>query len=355
MMRILDLHIAKTNLHYTLIVFAVLLGLFTFVTFIDQLGDMGTGRFGLWQAIRFVFLSIPKTVYEIFPMAALLGCILGLSSLAVDSELVVIRAAGVSVFRLALSVLKFGAVLVIVAVIIGEVVTPITETAAQRGRAEALQQNIKQQTNYGLWMRDGMTYVNVGEVLPDLSVLNLRVFEFDDDSRLRSIVNAEAGSFDNERWRLSGVKQTFINPESAESTRAKAAYWNTSVTPQILSVFLIKPDQLSAWQLWQYIRHLNENNQDTSAYRLAFWNKVVTPFATAVMVVLAIPFVFRQIRSGGLGRSLFVGIMLGLGFFVANKAFGYIVLVYDIYPFLGAMLPTTAFLVVAIGMLRRVY
>ncbi len=354
-MRIIDLHIAKTNLHYTLIVFAVLLGLFTFVTFIDQLADLGTGRFGLWEAIRFVFLSIPKTVYEIFPMAALLGCILGLSSLAADSELVVIRAAGISVYQLVLSVLKFGAALVLVALIVGEVVTPITETAAQRGRAEALQQNIKQQTNFGLWMRDSMTYVNIGEVLPDLSLLKVRLFEFDEESRLRSIVYAEGGKFENERWRLSGVKQTFINPESAESTRVTAAYWNTTVTPRILSVFLIKPDQLSAWQLWQYIRHLNDNNQETSSFSLAFWNKVVTPFATAVMVVLAIPFVFRQIRSGSLGRNLFVGIMLGLGFFVADKGFGYVVLVYDIYPFVGAMIPTTVFLFVAIGMLRRVY
>ncbi len=354
-MKIIDLHIAKTILHYTLVVFAVLLGLFTFITFVDQLSDLGTGRFGLWEAFRYVVLSSPKTIYEIFPMVALLGSMLGLSSLAADSELLVIRAAGVSTNRLIVSVLKFGAILVAVAIIIGEVITPITETAAQRGRAEALQQNIKQQTNYGLWMRDSKTYVNVSEVLPDLSLLKVRVFEFDDESRLRSLVYADSGDYEKDRWQLQGIKQTFINPESAESTTATAAYWNTTVTPQILSVFLIKPDQLSAWQLWQYISHLDDNQQDTSAYRLAFWNKIITPFATAVMVILAIPFVFRQIRSGGLGRNLFIGIMLGLGFFVADKGFGYVVLVYDIYPLLGALIPTLAFLGVAMLMLRRVY
>ncbi len=352
-MRILELHIAKTILRYTLIVFAVLLGLFTFVTFIDQLSDLGTGRYGIIDAIEHVALSIPRTLYEVFPMAALLGSILGLSSLAVDSELVVMRAAGVSILRLIGSVMKFGAALALVAMLTGEVITPIAETAAQRSRAAALQQDIKQQTDFGLWMRDSKTYVNVGEVLPDLSVLKVRVFEFDDDGRLRSLVYASGGRYVNDRWRLENIKQTLINPEQAESATATAAYWNTVVTPQILSVFLIKSDQLSAWQLHRYINHLEDNNQDTSPYELAFWNKVITPFATAVMVILAIPFVFGQVRSGGLGRSLFIGIMLGLGFFVADKGFGYIVLVYDIPPLLGALLPTLLFFGVALVLLRR--
>jgi lipopolysaccharide export system permease protein len=153
---------------------------------------------------------------------------------------------------------------------------------------------------------------------------------------------------------LEDIRQTLINKDDAESKAVKAAYWRTDVTPQILSVFLIRPDQLSAWQLSRYISHLGENSQDTSSYELAFWNKVVTPIATAVMMILAIPFVFRQVRSGGFGRSLFAGIMLGLVFFVIDKGFGYIVLVYNISPLLGALLPTLLFLGAALVLLRRV-
>ncbi|MDH3637190.1 MAG: LPS export ABC transporter permease LptG [Gammaproteobacteria bacterium] len=354
-MRILDLYIARIIVYYTLIVFAVLLGLFTFVTFLDELGELGRGNYGVWEAIQYVVLTIPKTVYDVFPMAALLGSMLGLSSMANDSELIVMRAAGVSLVRIVGAVLKVGAVLAAVAIVIGEVVTPITSTLAQRGRAEALQQNIKQHTNFGLWMRDHHTYVNVGEVLPDLSLLKVRVFEFDDEGRLRSLVSAKNGQYVNERWRLGEIKQTLINREGAESKQVTAAYWRTEVSPQILSVFLIRPDQLSIWQLNQYIRHLRENNQDTSSYELSFWNKVVTPLATAVMVILAIPFVFGQIRSGGLGRGLFIGIMLGLLFFVADKGFGYVVLVYNIAPMIGALLPTLAFLGAGVFMLRRIH
>lgn len=354
-MRILDLYIARIVLYQTAVVVAVLAGLFMFITFIEQIGELGTGSYGALDAIEFTVLSVPRILYEVFPMSALLGSILGLSSMAVDSELVVIRAAGVSMARMIGSVLKIGAVLALVAMLIGELVTPWSETEAQRGRAEALQQDISQQTDFGLWMRDRMTYVNVGEVLPDLSLLNVRIFEFDDEGRLRSLVYADEGEYQNQRWRLAGIEQTLISEDrtGAESKEVKAAYWTTDVTPEILSVFLISPDQLSAWQLNRYIGHLKENNQDTSSYELAFWNKIMTPVATAVMVILAIPFVFSQVRTGGFGRNLFFGIMLGLAYFALNEGFGYVVLVFDIPPMVGAVLPTLLFLGIGAFLLRR--
>lgn len=354
-MRILDLYIARNVLYQTAVVVAVLVGLFMFITFIEQIGELGTGSYGALDAIEFTVLSVPRILYEVFPMSALLGSILGLSSMAVDSELVVIRAAGVSMVRMIGSVLKIGAVLAVVAMLIGELVTPWSETEAQRGRAEALQQDISQQTDFGLWMRDRMTYVNVGEVLPDLSLLNVRIFEFDDEGRLRSLVYADEGEYQNQRWRLEGIEQTLISEDrsGAESKEVNAAYWTTDVTPEILSVFLISPDQLSAWQLNRYIGHLRDNNQDTSSYELALWTKIMTPVATAVMVILAIPFVFSQVRTGGFGRNLFFGIMLGLAYFALNKGFGYVVLVFDIPPMMGAMLPTLLFLGIGVLLLRR--
>lgn len=354
-MRILDLYIGRTILYQTAMVLVVLVGLFMFIAFIDQVGDLGTGHYGVLDAIQFTLLSVPRIIYEVSPMAALLGSILGLSSLAVDSELVVIRAAGVSILQLIGSVFKIGAILAIAAMLIGELVTPWSETEAQRGRAEAMQEDISQQTDFGLWMRDRMTYVNVGEVLPDLSLLNVRIFEFDNEGRLRSLVYADEGDYRNQRWRLEGIEQTLINEDrsGAESKEVKAAYWTTDVTPEILAVFLIRPDQLSAWQLNRYIAHLKENNQDTRSYELAFWHKIMTPVATAVMVILAIPFVFSQVRTGSFGRNLFFGIMLGLAYFAFDKGFGYVVLVAHIPPILGAVLPTLLFLGIGTILLRH--
>ena len=331
------------------------MALFTFVNFLDQLGSLGKGNYGLAQAIEFVILTIPRLLYELFPMAALLGTIIGLSILANDSELIVMRASGVSMVQITTAALKMGGMFVIFAVVVGEIVSPFTETKAQRGRAEALQQNIQQQTNFGLWMRDTQTYVNVGEVLPDLTLLRIKVFEFDPDKRLRSMVTADDGIFQDDFWLVNNVKQTLIDPQGqTETLETPSAQWQSRVTPQILSVFLIQPDQLSFWQLSRYIKHLAANQQKTDPFELAFWGKLMLPLSTAVMVVLAIPFVFTNIRSGGLGRSLFIGIMLGLGFYAANKGFGYVVLANGISPFLGATLPVIAFLFLALVMMRRI-
>jgi len=353
-MRILDLYIARTMAVQILLVFAVLLGLFMFVTFLDQFGELGNAGYSLWDATRYVLLTVPRTAYDLFPMAALLGTTLALSQLAQDSELVILRASGISVGRIAISVLKVGAVLGILAVLLGEFVTPWSETVAQRGRAEALQQDIQQQGNFGLWMRDEQTFVNIGEVLPDLTLLKVRLFEFDKDRKLRALAMAEQAVYDGSQWRLEQVEQTIIGLEQGQTQSVPQARWKTVVTPDILQVFLIKPDQLSIRQLVRYIGHLEDNAQDTAQWRLAFWGKLILPVATCVMVILAIPFVFGQLRAGGLGRNLFVGIMVGLLFYVINKAFGYLVLVYDIAPMLGSIAPTLAFLAVALLMLRRV-
>ncbi len=355
MMRILDRYLGYIILQYTIITMLALVGLFTFVNFLDQTAHLGHGNYNITELIQYVILIIPRTIYELFPMASLLGTIIGLSLLANDSELIAMRASGISMLQITLATLKMGALFVITAILIGEFVAPYTETKAQRGRAEALQQHIKQQTNFGLWMRDGQTFVNIGEVLPDMTLLGVQVFKFDHNRKLRSLMTAESGTFQDNYWRIKRVKQTQIDQNgNSESTTHETSKWASQVTPQILSVFLIKPEQLSFMQLNRYIKHLNKNKQQSDPYKLAFWTKLMQPLSTAVMVMLAIPFAFANIRSGTLGRSLFVGIMLGIGFYVVNKIFGYVVLAHSSSLLLGATAPFIAFLLFAIAMMRRV-
>jgi len=354
-MRILDIYIGKILLRHIMVTIVVLLGLFSFVSFIDELGDLDKGSYGILQIIQYVILSIPKILYEVFPMAALIGSILGLSVLARDSELIVMRAAGVSIQRIVLSVLKVGVLLALVAMFMGEIVSPYTETKAQKVRAESMQNNnIRQEQNFGIWLRDDNTYVNIGEVLPDLTLLRVKIFEFDNQNFLRFLSVAEQGEYQKQRWLLKGLNRTMINDESSAADKVTAAYWSTVVNPEILRVFMIQPDQFSIWQLDRYIDHLRSNKQETNNYELAYWSKIVTPFATAVMLILAVPFVFKEARSGGMGRSLFSGIMIGLGFFILNRAFSYFVPLFSISPFIGAVVPTLLVCVLSIYMIRRI-
>ena len=354
-MKLIDIYIGRSIVQQSLLVIAVLAGIFVFLNFIDQLSYLGSGSYGLLDVLRFVVLTTPRIIHDTFPMASLVGTILGLSVLARHSELTVMRASGVSLGQITGSVLKVGTIFVLLSLVIGEFVSPFTETMAQRGRAEALEQDIEQKHSSGLWMRDQTTFVNVAEVMPDLRLLRIRIFEFDrkNHDRLVSLTYARSGKYDQDRWLLKGVSKTTID-EKGRADILDQWVWETEVTPGMMSVFLVQPGQLPLLQLKKYIEHLKLNAQDTRAYELAYWGKLVLPLSTAVMLILAVPFVFGNARAGGLGRNLFLGIMLGLGFFVLNKALGYIVLVYGVHPFFGATLPTLLFLGGALILYRRV-
>lgn len=353
-MKLIDRYLAAAIAVSTLMVLGVLMALFSFIQFVDTLGDVGKANFQLADALRYVLLSLPRQSYEVFPMAALLGTTLGLSALAADSELVAMRAAGVSLLRIVGAAMKVGLVLAGIAVLIGEYLVPVTERMAEQGRAEALQIRIKQQKDLGLWLRDGPTYVHVGEVLPDLSLLRIDIYEFDAGDRLVRHVRAARGSFNAPGWQLSDVRESRIGDQRVTSRRARGQEWPTTLTPDLFKVFTVRPEALSVPQLYQYIRHLDQNKQNTGPYALAFWQKLVSPFATVVMMVVAIPFVFGLQRSGGVGARLFTGIVLGLAFFVVSRGFGYFGLLYGVPAVLGATLPTLLFFGFALVMLRRV-
>ena len=266
-----------------------------------------------------------------------------------------VRAIGVSLARITGSVIRIGALFVVIAVLIGEIINPWSESVAQRGRAEALERAIDQRSYFGLWIRDDRKYVNMGEVLPDLTVLRIRIFQFDRHDRLVSLLYAAQGRYQGDHWQLLNVEKTTIDQQgNSQVERVDREEWQTGMTPKMMSAFLITPEQLSIAQLRRYMLYLRANNQDTRSYKLAYWQKLVLPFSTAVMVVLAIPFVFGSLRSGSMGRNLFFGMMVGLVFYVVNKAFGYIALGYGVSPLFGALLPTLILFLVALLMYRRV-
>ena len=354
-MTLLDRYIARNILSSTLLVFAVLTALFTFIKFVDALGDIGRANFNLYQAVRYVALSLPRQAHEIFPMTALLGTTLGLASLAVDSELIAMRAAGISLARLVGSVVKVGIVYLLLAAMVGEFIAPVTEDMAERGRATALQTSVRQQKDSGLWVRDGQMFVHLGEVLPDLSILRVNIYHFDTAKQLRLQTSAKKGRYQNNTgWLLEDVRQSRLEAGRVRVRQLKFDEWDTVLTPDMLAVFAIKPEGLSAWRLYRYIQHLDLNKQDTGRYTLAFWNKLMAPVAVVVMMILAVPFVFSQMRSSGVGARLMIGIMLGLAFYVLSRGFGSFGLLFDLPPMVGAVLPTLLFLLLAGVMLRRV-
>jgi lipopolysaccharide export system permease protein len=348
-----DRYIGRHVLVAMLLVFGTLLTLLTFFEVINALRNYGQGSFGLYALVVYVGLTLPRRIYELFPIAVLLGTVLGLSWLAVGSELTAMRAAGISLARIAVSAMKAGLLLVAFCIVIGETVVPIADTAAQRGEAEALHWGLYRERT-GLWLRDATSFVNVGEILPDLTLLDVNIYRFDRAERLRAQTYARRARFQPPVWQLEDVSESQINDRGVQTHRAQTAMWQAGITPDVVQIFAVRPESLSSANLYEYIQHLRRNHQETDRYQLAFWHKVWLPVTTALMVLLAVPAVFGQARSGGMGHRVFLGLVLGLTFDIVNRGFGYLCLLYGMSALMAVLTPIGLFLLFAGYLFRRV-
>lgn len=351
-MKVLDRYLAHEILGGTLLVFSGLLVLFAFFDLIHELSSLGKGNYGLLQVLAYVLLTIPGHIYELFPIAVLIGALYALAQLAHHSELTVMRVSGVSTLRIGLSALRVGLVFVLVNFVVGEFVAPHSERMATQLRTRAMNTMVAQEFRSGLWLKDGSSFVNVREVLPDSTLVGIKIYEFDPDYNLRTISYAARGRhLKDNSWQLADVQQTHFEGSSVRASHLPEAFWSSVLNPDMLSVLLVVPEQMSAWNLYFYVRHLHENNQSTARYEIALWSKFIYPLAVLVMVLLAVPFALQQPRAGGVGGRVFGGIMLGLFFHLMNRVFANLGLLQDWPPLFAALAPTLAFLLLALGLM----
>jgi lipopolysaccharide export system permease protein len=354
-MKILDRYIAKAIISYTSLVLLILIALYTFLAFITELEEVGEGSYGVLGALSYTAYSIPQHIYDLLPVASLLGSVLGLGYLAGQSELVAMRTAGFSVGRIIRSALATGMIFVVVTILMGEVVAPPAEQAASKLRSLAKTGRLSEQAERGFWTRNGNNFNRIGRVLPNGQYEDIEIFEFDEQRRLRLITQAAHATYHDDGWHLSEVTQRFISPEGITTRRLPEALWESRLSPEILDVVMVDPQQLSAWGLYRYINYLRENKQATEQYQQAFWSKIVAPFNTLVMMFLAIPFIFGPLRSVSVGQRILVGALVGIGFFLFNRLFNQLGVVFDLPLFLSAAFPSLLSLGLGMVMLRRIY
>lgn len=344
-------------------IFLIMLGLlamFSFFDLIQELDGLGRGDYGIAKMLMFVALSIPGHIYDVVPVAVLVGMMVSLGTLARNSELVVMRVSGLSTIDIGLSLIKVGLLFTVITFVVGELITPISEKMAQRLRIKATDSVITQDFKSGLWIKDGRSFVNVENVLPDATLMNVRIYEFDENFRLRSISIAKQGGYENEQWRLKDVTQTKFNYEkkvennSVQTQIFNNANWKSLIRPELLNVLLVAPEKMSAWNLYAFIKHLKTNKQKATRYQVALWAKLTYPLACMVMVILALPFGFVQQRSGGASTKLFIGILLGIVYQIMNRVFIHIGVLNDWPPLLSAIIPTILFFMAGLTMLLMV-
>jgi len=361
----------------TAFVLLSLLAIFAFFDVVAQLDDVGQGGYTLRAALTYVLLSQPSRVYELMPIAALIGTIYALSKLAASSEFTIMRVSGMSTRRLAVWVAYVGLFLVAATYLVGEMIAPPVERLAQRVRIQSTNAGIATEFRSGAWARDivkddagnieRLRFVNVRVVRPDTTTALWRIFEFDARFRLRSIATAEAGTYlpptpdARGAWQLSGVVETRLptverndaapSAISTQIVREPVRRWETELSPEIFGVLLVTPERMSVVALMQYIRHLSDNRQRTDRYEIAFWNKIFYPLAILVMMALALPFAYLHVRQGSVSLKIFTGVMIGVVFYMLNKLFAHLGLLNTWPPIVVAALPSLVVLTVALSTL----
>ncbi|SFC64226.1 LPS export ABC transporter permease LptG [Collimonas sp. OK412] len=374
-MKVLQRYFTSEIVRSVLFTLAAFLALFAFFDLMNELPSVGRGGYKLQHAFFFVVLGLPGYAYELMPIAALIGTIYTLSQFAARSEFTIMRVSSMSTMMTAKILVKIGLLFVVATVLIGEFVSPKSAEFAEKVKLEAKGSSISQKFKTGLWSKDvirtggtsgdivGSRFINIGEIRPDGRLIGVKLYEFDRNLHMTALILAGHADYKGQHtWNMEDVVQTdFVNGTSTEditSSIATKKFPNkelvSEITPEILSVLFADPDHMSAYNLWSYSQHLAENNQHTERYDIAFWKKLVYPLSVFVMMALALPFAYLHFRTGGVSLKIFTGIMIGVSFQLVNTLFSHLGLLNTWPPFFTAALPSTIFLLIAIGALWKI-
>lgn len=353
MFSVIDRYIGKSILNTILLTLFLLVGLSGIIKFIDQLRKV-RADYDACSAGLYTVLSIPKDIELFFPMAALLGALIGLGTLAARSELVVMEASGVTRLRIAGSVMKTAIPLVLITMAMGEWVAPAGEQAARNMRAQKLFGNALLSTQGSMWAKDGLDFIYISHVTTENQLQGINIYKFNEKRRLDKIIAAQSAEFINNQWVLSNIEESDLRDEKQiVGTRLATLDWKTNITPDKLSVVAMNPEALSAQELSSYIHYLKATGQESSKYRLLFWAKVFKPLSVAVMMLMALSFIFGPLRSVSLGVKIITGISFGFLFYLLDKVFGPLSIVYEMPPWLGAILPSAIFMLLSLYLLKK--
>jgi lipopolysaccharide export system permease protein len=353
-MNILDRYVVRTILGFVFLVMGVVLILGTLFVFIDQQDDIGVGHYTAVEALWYTFLNMPQQAFELLPITALIGSLLGLGSLARGSELTVVRATGVSIVRLAGAALIAGMILVGIAVLLGEFLAPPLQVAAREEKAFAKYTNISFGSGGGAWVRDGNLILNVARQSGQRQFASMQIFELSGDHRLLALghaANATAGA--DKKWLLGGYAESRFTDDSVQTKAPGQRLLQSNVTAGFLGLAAQDPNTLTNRDLWQLIEYSHTNSLDASRYTFAFWSRIARTVAIVFAVLLAIPFVLGSLRSSGAGTRTLMGLLLGICFFLLQKLIESGTIVFDLNPLVLAWIPTAALGMVTLLLLAR--
>lgn len=351
---IIDRYILRTIFGAVGLVLSVLLALGSLFTFIQQQDDIGVGSYGTLDALSYVLLGLPQLAFEFLPIAALIGSLLGLGGLARGSELTVMRAAGISTRRIALSAAIAGLALSFAAVVVGEYLAPPMQQFARQAKAFSKNQNVSFAGRGGAWVRDGDLLLNVDQQSGAVEFGGMLVFELTRDHRLAAMGRAtRASALKEGEWQLEDYAESRFSDDYVSGRRASTRVLPSGIGGSFLGLATSEPKDIGLRSLWRLMQGLSGNGLDARPFEFAFWSRAARTVAIVFAVLLAVPFVFGPLRSSGTGARTMIGLLIGITFFLAQRMLESGAIVFDAPPVLLAWLPTLCLALVAMALVAR--
>ncbi len=353
-MRKLNHYIARSVSGAVIMVLLVIVSLDAIAALVDQLGEL-EGNYDFAEALIYVGLTLPGRIYENIPFSALVGCLIGLGLLASSSELVVMRAAGVSVAQITWAVMKPVLLFILLNLALGEYVTPLTDQFAESRRAIAQGDTRALESRHGLWNREGDEFMHFNAVLPNGRLYGVTRYRFDDQGELRAASFARTAIYQRDYWLEENGRETLMGEgqETITTRTYNQRRWDTGLSPRLLNILVLEPDALSIQNLYSYASYLQQQGLDSKQYWLSFWKKLLQPLATASLVLIAVSFIFGPLREVTTGYRIFMGVIVGIVFRMSQDLLGPSSLVFGFSPLIAVLLPIGVCVLFGVLLLRR--
>ncbi len=347
-MKILDRYLWTSTIQGILIAWLALVILDTFFAFISEAGKTNE-LYTTLQAVIYLIYTLPSSFYEFFPTSVLIGALLGLGNLATNSEFIAMRAAGVSIGNIVFSVVKLGALLAVGIFIIGEWLVPVSDLHARNFKAKLKNKNIVFVDDSGLWVKEKQSIIKIGKVLSSTHVVDVSIYSFKENrSGLKALTTIKNARINKNGWDFHQVNTTVFKDKNVLKTASQLKTNIDFIDPSVLGVANTDPNQLSSSALSKMIKYQKDNSIKSDKYELIYWKRFSTPLSTLVMLILAMPFLFGSNRGGGIGQRIFIGILVGIIFYLTSRTANELGGVYGFSPFVSAFLPSVIFLFIGI-------
>lgn len=335
----LDLHLGRSTLSAAAAVLLALLSLIAVFALLEELEDV-SGDYGFAEALWYVVLTLPRRAYETLPQVLFLGALIGLGRLAAQSELLVMRTAGLSAHRMLGGLAWTVGLAWLLGAWLGEWAAPSSEALAEAHRVRAQQGAHPNLSNgsAGYWYREDRLYMHLKALDANGDLLGVRQYWLDDWGGLALTREAARATFlpapaDGEggHWLLLDGADIRTHNGRIEVAEFAEQPWLGQIDPQLLSErLLMDVRRMSILDLFRQIRYLQREGIDASEQRVALWSKCLQPAAIFGLITLALAFVLGPLRDVRMGVRITAGIVVGLAFEYLQDLFAPMAAVYGL-------------------------